>query len=224
MFMNMEFYTIAVSIVLFVLLIPYIRFVIIRIGAEMKIKRSCKENGYSFHAAHPFPFLFPNNTGCVDFYVRSDEKRKVYCVKLFGSLRKRQTLYFIDGDKYQFVDESDRLVNLPVMPVFKWTRDTPLRKLRPIDYTAGLGDSAYTLHCIPVIMVCPVSFYVKRARTEMQINDTTMRPSYLFEKHKPIEYKAKGVNVYEGDAIHDAYLFTSSSFVRELYCSCLNDI
>lgn len=217
----MKFWYILGGIVLALCLLPYLRFVYVRIKAEVKIRRACKRNGFTLLPAHPLPFLFPNNTGKVDFFVRKNDGARTYCVKLFGTLYKRNTLYFIDGDKYQWKNEYMHLQKYSTrIPLMMFEPETGIRKLRDIDYADGPVE-AVSGRIISVMMVCPVPLYIKRAETKMVMNDTVMRPSYLFEKHKPVEFKAAGKEIYEGDWIFNEYLFTSSSFCNELFSSCI---
>jgi len=217
----MEFWISLGGIVLVLCLLPYLRFIYVRIRAEIKIRRACGRNGFRLIPAHPFPFLFPNNTGKVDFFVRKNDGSRTYCVKLFGTLWKRNTLYLIDGDKYQWKNEYMHLQKYSGrVPLMMFAPETGIRKLRPIDYTEGLSE-ADSGRIVSVMMVCPVPLYIKRAETKMVVNDTVMRPSYLFEKHKPVEFKASGKEIYEGDWIFNEYLFTSSSFCNELFSSCI---
>ncbi len=210
------------GIVLVLMSLPYLRFVWVRIKAEIKIRRACVRNGFRLIPAHPFPFFFPNNTGMVDFFVRKNDGSRTYCVKLFGTLWKRNTLYLIDGDKYQWKNEYMHLQKYTTrIPLMMFEPETGIRKLRPVDYMAGLDESAAG-QIVSVLMVCPVPLYIKRAETKMVVNDTVMRPSYLFEKHQEVEFKASGREIYEGDWIFNEYLFTSSSFCNELFSSCIH--
>ena len=210
------------GIVLVLMSLPYLRFVWVRIKAEIKIRRACKRNGFRLIPAHPLPFFFPNNTGMVDFFVRKNDGSRTYCVKLFGTLWKRNTLYLIDGDKYQWKNEYMHLQKYVTrIPLMMFEPETGIRNLRPVDYVAGLDESTAG-QIVSVLMVCPVPLYIKRAETKMIVNDTVMRPSYHFEKHKAVEFKAAGKEIYEGDWIFNEYLFTSSSFCNELFSSCIH--
>ena len=209
-------------LVLVLMLLPYLRFVWVRIKAEIKIRRACARNGFRLIPAHPLPFFFPNNTGMVDFFVRKNDGSRTYCVKLFGTLWKRNTLYLIDGDKYQWKNEYMHLQKYVTrIPLMIFEPETGIRKIRTVDYTAGLDESSAG-QIVSVLMVCPVPLYIKRAETKMVVNDTVMRPSYLFEQHKEVEFKAAGKEIYEGDWIFNEYLFTSSSFCNELFSSCIH--
>ena len=218
----MKFWITLGSIVLVLCLLPYLRFIYVRIKAELKIRRACRRNGFRLIPAHPLPFFFPNNTGMVDFFVRKNDDSRTYCVKLFGTLWKRNTLYLIDGDKYQWKNEYMHLQKYVTrIPLMMFEPETGIRKLRPVDYTAGM-DESMAGQIVSVLMVCPVPLYIKRAETKMVVNDTVMRPSYLFEQHKEVEFKAAGKEIYEGDWIFNEYLFTSSSFCNELFSSCIH--
>ena len=209
-------------LVLVLMLLPYLRFVWVRIKAEIKIRRACARNGFRLIPAHPLPFFFLNNTGMVDFFVRKNDGSRTYCVKLFGTLWKRNTLYLIDGDKYQWKNEYMHLQKYVTrIPLMMFEPETGIRKIRTVDYTAGLDESSAG-QIVSVLMVCPVPLYIKRAETKMVVNDTVMRPSYLFEQHKEVEFKAAGKEIYEGDWIFNEYLFTSSSFCNELFSSCIH--
>ena len=218
----MKFWITLGILVLVLMSLPYLRFLSVRIRAEIKIRRACARNGFTLIPAHPLPFFFPNNTGKVDFFVRKNDGSRTYCVKLFGTLWKRNTLYLIDGDKYQWKNEYMHLQKYVTrIPLMMFEPETGIRKLRPVDYTEGLTEEN-SGRIISVMMVCPVPLYVKRAETKMVVNDTVMRPSYLFEKHKAVEFKAAGKEIYEGDWIFNEYLFTSSSFCNELFSSCIH--
>lgn len=218
----MEFLQTLICIIVFLLTLPYIRLIFIRTKASVRIRKACRENGFTLISAHPFPFLGLNFSDKADFLVKENNGGRVYCVKLFGTLLKGLTLYFIDGDKYRFINEASLLSHVNNIPLLSLSRGTGTRKMS-IDYYSRfdrLEDTDF-LRPIPVILVCPVPLAVRRAKTQTVKNSTMMRPGYLFEKHSETESKPVGKIIYDGDFIHDEYLFSAASFCSELFSSCI---
>ena len=97
----MEFWIFIASAVLVMFIVPYIRLVGKRISLAVRVKRACRENGFTFKPAHPFWMLGRNNSGHCDFYCISEKDSRMYSVKLFASLHRLADLTFFDDRKYR---------------------------------------------------------------------------------------------------------------------------
>lgn len=222
------------GIVLVLLLLPYIRFFFIRLKSEIKIRLACRKHRYQLIPAHPFPFLCHSNSGTVDFYVKANDASKVYCVKLFGAVHRLQTLYMIEGNKYQWVRQ---------IPLFGWfsygivhEHEYKIRDRIPIDYIGDFDEYSVGRY-IPVLLMCPAPMAVKRAKMVLDQHSTQERLP-MFTKRKESEYvvqrqRQNGAiytpfsqmsvtdNIYDGTWITNEYLFSTAAFCNELFCSCI---
>ncbi len=212
----MEFWIFVACAVLVIVIVPYIRLFIKRISLAVRVKRACRENGFTFKPAHPFWMLGRNNSGHCDFYCISNEKGRMYSVKLFASLHRLADLTFFDDRKYRTKRYfalggrgrgfSDSIV---------WEKESRIKKLRETDWYFGIEDD-YTHRCVPVLLVNPVPMKVYRSKI---VPLKRLERAYVFCKKE--ETTVANTQVYDGDFIYDAYLFSASSFTRELDHSCI---
>ena len=86
---------IAASFVIFCF--PFIRLFVKRISLVIRLKKACKEKGYSLVSVKPLWFLSLNNSKNCDFYIIKEYE--ILCVKLFGLRRRDSTLVFMDDNK-----------------------------------------------------------------------------------------------------------------------------
>ncbi len=231
----MKFWLTLAGIVLVLFLFTYVRVLFIRIKSYLKIKRACRANGFTLTPAHALPFLSHNRAACADFTVRANDGSRVYCVKMFGALRRLQTFYFVDTDRYlweQKIPLAGRNVHALVH-----TRVSRLHKRPQIDF-AGDVDTSSAGRVIPVLLLCPAPMSV-RSSTIVLERHSTMERTPMFTPRKEFEYTVAGTQgkngsvmsvfdslggakpLYDGDSVGDAYLFATSAFCMELNCSCL---
>ncbi|MBQ2727293.1 MAG: hypothetical protein IJF78_16445 [Clostridia bacterium] len=212
----MEFWIFIACAVLVVLIVPYIRLVIKRISLAVRVKRACRENGFTFRPAHPFWMFGRNNSGHCDFYCISEKDSRMYSVKLFASLHRLADLTFFDDRNYRTKRYfalggrgrgfSDSIV---------WEKESRIKKLRETDWYYGTEDD-YTHRNVPVLLVNPVPMKIYRSKI---VPLQRLERAYVFCKKE--ETTVANTQVYDGDFIYDAYLFSASSFTRELDHSCI---
>ncbi len=94
----MEFWLAVAGIVLLFLSIPYFRYFFKRLNCRNRIKSACREKGYTFRGNHMAWFLGGRNGKKCDCYVETD--KEIFAIKLFGMLRKRRVLVFLDDGGY----------------------------------------------------------------------------------------------------------------------------
>ena len=229
----MDFWLPLGGIVLALCLLPYVRFFFLRLKSSVKIRIACRKHGYTLIPAHPFPFLGRNRSGNVDFYVRANDASKAYCVKLNGAVHRLQTLYMIEGNKYQWVRK---------FPLYGWfsyaivhEHESRIRDRVPVDYF-GDFDEFSVGRCIPVLLMCPAPMAVKRAKLTPDSRSTQERlPMFTRRNSAPVVQRPRqdGAicspfspisvtdNIYDGAWITNEYLFSTAAFCSELFCSCL---
>lgn len=231
---RMTFWSTLGCIVLILMSLPYLRFLLIRLKSSVKIRIACKKHGYTLIPAHPFPFFGRMNSETADFYVRANDASKVYCVKLSGAVHRLQTLYMIEGNKYQWVRQ---------IPLFGWfsyaivhEHESRIRDRVPVDYI-GDFDEYSVGRCIPVLLMCPAPMAVKRAKlvpdhpsTQERLPMFTKRgqSGYTVQRQRQggaiySAFSAISVtdNIYDGAWVTNEYLFSTAAFCNELFCSCL---
>ena len=94
----MYLFLIALSVVALIALCPYIRCLVKRLTCAKKIKKICREKGYSLHPTHPLWFLGGKHAKKCDLYIETPNE--VFAVKLFAMLRKHTILVFKDNGEY----------------------------------------------------------------------------------------------------------------------------
>ena len=212
----MEFWIFIVTASLVITIVPYIRLVIKRISLAVRVKRACRENHFTFKPAHPFWLLGRNNSGHCDFYCISEKDSRMYSVKLFASLYRLVDLTFFDDRKYRtkhYIALGGRGRGFDDGIV--WEKESRIKKLRETDWYHGIEDD-YTHRCVPVLLVNPVPMKVYRSKI---VPLKQIERGYVFAKKE--ETTVANTQVYDGDYIYDAYLFSASSFTRELDHSCI---
>ncbi len=226
----MKFWLTLAGIALALFLFTYVRFVFIRAKSYVKIGRACRANGFTLTPAHALPFLSHNRAACADFYVRANDGSRVYCVKMFGALRRLQTLYFVDGGRYlweQKIPLAGRNVHALVH-----TRVSRLHKRPTIDFSGGAGAD-FAGREIPVILLCPAPMSVRTSTLVLE-RHSTMERTPMFTPRKEFEYTVAGTQgkagpvmsvfdslgsakpLYDGDSVGDAYIFATAAFCAAL--------
>ena len=94
----MEFWVILGSIVLLLLLYPFIRLWIKRLILLKKLKKLCQNCQVVLMPLHRFWFLSSRRSAACDFLLQSE--RDVYAIKLFSLMRRRSALLFNAERKY----------------------------------------------------------------------------------------------------------------------------
>ena len=212
----MEFWIFVACAVLLIIIVPYIRLVIKRISLAVRVKRACRENGFTFRPAHPFWMLGRNNSGHCDFYCISEKDSRMYSVKLFAVLYHLTDLTFFDDRKYrtkQYIPLAGRGTNFHDRLI--WEKESRPKPLKEIDWYHGIEDD-YSHRCIPVLVVNPVPMQVFRSKI---VPLKRLERPYMFCKKE--ETTVQSTAVHEGDWIYDAYLFSGAAFIRELDHSCI---
>lgn len=233
----MKFWLTLAGLLLFLFFLTYVRVGFIRIKSYLKIQRSCRANNFTLTPAHALPFLSHNRSSCVDFYLRANDNSRVYCVKMFGSLHRLQTLYFVDGSRYlweQKIPLAGRNVHALVH-----THVSRLHRRPPIDF-AGTFDASFAGQKIPVLLLCPAPMAVRKSAVVLE-RHSTMERLPMFTPRKEFEYTVAGTQekngpvmsafdhiggakaLYDGDSVGDAYIFATSALCMELSCSCLKE-
>ncbi len=231
----MNFWLTLAVLVFLLLLLPYVRFVFIRTKSYLKIRRACRENGFTLTPAHALPFLSHNRSSVADFTVRANDNSRVYCVKMFGALRRLQTLYFVDDNRYLW----ERKIPLAGrnMLALVHTHTSRLHKHPTVDYV-GDFDVTSVGRVIPVLLLCPAPMAVRRSKQILERHSTMERPT-MFTPRKEFEYTVAGTQqrkgavmdifdalgstdaIYDGEWVTGEYVFGTSAFCAELNCSCL---
>lgn len=212
----MEFWIFTASAALVIFIVPYIRLVGKRISLAARIRRACRENHYTFKAAHPLWLFGRNNSGHCDFYCISDREARMYSVKLFTVMHHMTDVTFFDDRKYRtkrYIPLGGRGRGFDDNIV--WERESRIRSFREIDWYHGTEDD-FSHRCIPVLLVHPVPLKVYRSRI---IPQKRIERAYVFCKKETTT--VENTLIHEGDWIYDAYLFSGAALVRELNHSCI---
>ena len=212
----MEFWIFTASAALVIFIVPYIRLVGKRISLAARIRRACRENHYTFKAAHPLWLFGWNNSGHCDFYCISDRDARMYSVKLFTVMHHMTDVTFFDDRKYRtkrYIPLGGRGRGFDDNIV--WERESRIRSFREIDWYHGTEDD-FSHRCIPVLLVHPVPLKVYRSRI---IPQKRLERAYVFCKKETTT--VENTLIHEGDWIYDAYLFSGAAFIRELNHSCI---
>ena len=222
----MNFWLVLAGAVLLGLLFPVLRFAARRVRFAFRIRKACRSSGFTFRAAHPLWLFEPNNSGRASLYAISDTDNRLYAVSLFGALHRLETLYFIEGDRYRWSrqipvigrgvveEEGNSLLGAVIH-----RHESRIKKLRPVDWYFRLPDSVTEGHVVlPVVVACPVPLHVMRTR-EVYAEHSTVERLSIGEKKSAT--RLDSTEIYDGDLIFDAHLFSGEGFRRELEHSCL---
>lgn len=212
----MEFWIFVACAVLLIFIVPYIRLVIKRISLAVRVKRACRENGFTFRPAHPFWMLGRNNSGHCDFFCISETNSRMYAVKLFTVLHHMTDVTFFDDRKYRtkrYIPLGGRGRGFEDNIV--WEKESRIRSIREIDWYYGTKDD-FTRRNVPVLVVHPAPLKVYRSKI---IPQKRLERAYVFCKKETTT--VENTLIHEGDWIYDAYLFSGAALVRELNHSCI---
>lgn len=94
----MEVWFLVIGIVVIYQGYPHVRIFFKRLGLRSKVKKKCREKGYSVQGTHRFWFLGGRFGKKCDFYIETPEA--LFAVKLFNIVRYRRILYFTDDNKF----------------------------------------------------------------------------------------------------------------------------
>ena len=212
----MEFWIFVACAVLLIIVVPYIRLVIKRISLAMRVKRACRENHFTFKPAHLFWMLGRNNSGHCDFYCISNERGRMYSVKLFAVMHHMTDLTFFDDRKYRtkrYIPLGGRGRGFDDNIV--WEKESRIKQLKEIDWYYS-AEEDFSHRCIPVLLVHPVPLKVYRSKV---IQLKRLERAYVFCKKE--KTTVENTQIHGGDWIYDAYLFSGAALVRELNHSCI---
>lgn len=143
---------IIIALVAFLLLYPFLRFILERMSMICKIKRICRSNGYVWQPSHR-GYLFSNFKGrhC-DFYVETSDE--VYSVKLCGFALKRKMCNFIDETHYS-IRNLHFQISYTAHGIQYDTKSKP-----HWNFKAGCPKEYYVKRIIPVLLMTPVCMNV----------------------------------------------------------------
>ena len=187
----MEVFLFILSVVLVINLYPYLRTGVKRVLMVGKLKKFCRENGYTLVPVGRL-WMFAHRLGknC-DFYIETPNT--VYAVKLFGLRKRNQYLVFTrEGSFYvrNFIH-----VFTPYAATARFYRDSKPRKLPDYNFRVGFRDE----------------WYLKSIRTVLLLNPTCV------EIH--INRVSKESTVGNGEAIAGMTLYTLSGLLNEMEVS-----
>ena len=94
----MEFWYALLGIIVFIILLPYIRCFFKRLACMIKIKKICRKKRIFLHATHPLWFLGNKRQKNCDFYLET--ANEIFAVKLFGMPRKLSFLIIKENGEY----------------------------------------------------------------------------------------------------------------------------
>ena len=94
----MKFWIPFSAVIALLLLYPYFRFIFKRLSCMKRIKKLCRERGYSIHKTGLFRIFSSNRSKECDLYIETE--KEVYAIKLFGVLRRRCTLIIKENGDY----------------------------------------------------------------------------------------------------------------------------
>ena len=128
----MEFWIGLLSVVIFILSLPYIRSLIKRIIMVCRLEIVCKKQKLKLHPTHLFWMLGRCSGSSYDFYIETEHE--IYSVKLFGVPRRLSVLIFMDNGKYfkryylAFISYTTSIVHYPIDGKKKNFQDYDFRK------------------------------------------------------------------------------------------------
>lgn len=88
----MKFWIPLFSAVILLILYPYIRYAVKRIGLWFKLKKVCKKQKFKIFGTKPLWIFSTNSSETCDCYIET--KEKVYAIKLFSVLERKSVLIF----------------------------------------------------------------------------------------------------------------------------------
>lgn len=94
----MEFWFLVIGIVVIYQGYPHVRIFFKRLGLRSKVKKKCREKGYSVQGTHRFWFLGGKNGKKCDCFIETEEE--LFAIKLFCLARHRRVLIFTDDNKF----------------------------------------------------------------------------------------------------------------------------
>lgn len=182
----MEVYLLIAAIVLTVWLYPYARTFFKRLAMRRKLRRICKNRGYTIHPAHRFWLFGRRMSRSCDFYVETPDT--VYAVKLFG-MKKRLQKLIIRKDYFIVRNYIGIISRTGTAPLSYDSKPCPLP-----DYNFRLAfrDEWYRKAIRPVFLLHPTCFEVR------------------------VEKDHKEVLIGSSEAFSGMTLFTLAGFLGEL--------
>ena len=152
----MKFWIILICVIISVLSYPFLRFLIKRIILSRKIKKLCKEKGFTLHRTHLFWMLSGRNYKKCDFYIEAYDS--IYCVKLFNTPKWSNMLLFTDDNKYFFRE----IITVRSTPFYS---DKKLRTLPLYDFRVKYKDEWGLKTFYNVLLVHPVCHEIRKRTT-----------------------------------------------------------
>lgn len=150
----MDFYIILLVFVALLFSLCWVRAFIVRLNMLRKIKKSCKENGYTLTRTGS---LFALN-GSDRVSLKIEKENTVYMIKLMGSLHKLETFYLNTRGTYNV----QRII--PLMGGWggsiTHTKEGRERLFPKVDWLSGEEEELFK-HYIPVYLFCPVPMEVR---------------------------------------------------------------
>ncbi len=152
----MKFWIILICVIICILLYPFLRFLIKRIILFRKIKKLCKEKGFSLHSTHFLGMLARRNSKKCDFYIEAYDS--VYCVKLFNTPKWSNMLIFTDDNKYFFRE----IITVRATPFYS---DKKLNKLPLYDFRVKFKEEWELKSFYNILLVHPVCHEIRKRTT-----------------------------------------------------------
>lgn len=143
---------IALAITLYLLL----RFIVKRIWLFSVLRKFAKQHGYNLN--FPLSCLLPNNRN--NDIVKIETENTVYCVKLFGLLRKHCDIHFWSSQEYSATQYFSRS---------EYVGGTPIGQNGARRRSLGNGNWALSSEkvIIPVLLISPANAPVRLSQTKV---------------------------------------------------------
>ena len=147
---------ILIAIALVVMVYMLLRFVVKRIWLFSVLRRFAKQ--YSYTLIFPFSCLLPNNRN--KDIGKIETASTVYCVKLFGLLRKHCDIHFWSSQEYSATQYFSRR---------EYVGGTPIGQTGARRRSLGNGNWAHSSEkeVIPVLLISPAQAPVRLSQTKV---------------------------------------------------------
>ena len=226
----MNFAELLILILLVIFVFPYLVFLCKRIVMAFKLRRTCRREGYELHPAHPFWFWGRNNSSKIDCVLVHRDKKRVYPVKLYGSVHRLQNLYFIENTEWEQTVRIRRVI--PVAGRFasffspqltetatafgggiNHIHESKPKKRNFPNYWEG-HEHDFENRIFPILLFCPVPLNVMEARL-VPLKHSTVERLSIGEKREDTTIKSQVR--YDSELLHEKeYVFGTKGFLAEL--------
>ena len=140
------------SAVIFVLILPYIRFIFKRVALFCRIKNICRKHNLILLPRHFFWFLGNTCGEQADFMIETP--REIFSVKLCGVFFRKQLFNFIDSEHYS-VKELQFQIKCYMHGI-----NYVVKQKKPYNLRAGYSGEK---EVIPIILMNPIAMTVTKS-------------------------------------------------------------